>query len=96
MILKKIQKKNLYENKVIINIKVFLIVLKNKKKKIIDLWFADWEKNKFLENNFNIKNHLKNLYLNLKVQESFQLLRTIINEKSFWTKEKRNDFFKDK
>gem|GEM_PF-6720760 len=37
MILKKIQKKNLYENKVIINIKVFLIVLKNKKKKIIDL-----------------------------------------------------------
>lgn len=51
---------------------------------------------KNIEDIWDIKEHITGLYLNLKVQESFQLLRNILNEKPFWTKDNRNKFNKIK
>ena len=47
---------------------------------------------KNIKNSLNIADFIKSLNFDLKVQESFQLLRNIINEKSFWTKERRKKF----
>ncbi len=52
---------------------------------------------KNIKNSVNVADFIKKLYFSLKVQESFQLLRNILNkkiewEKLFWTKEKRKKF----
>jgi hypothetical protein len=56
---------------------------------------------KNIEDSVYVEDFIKNLFFTLKVQESFQLLRNIINEiilwiDVFWTKERRNKFNKTK
>ncbi len=63
------------------------------------LIFDNDVKFKFIEfkkliNNNEIRIFLKELYLSLKVQESYSLLRYIVNEKWFWTKKNRDNFNK--
>jgi len=42
--------------------------------------------------NWNIEEFIKNLNFDLKVEESFHLLRRIIKERNFWTIENRKNF----
>lgn len=47
---------------------------------------------KNITNNNNVSNFIRSLDFSLKVQESFQLLRNILNEKDFWTRAHREWF----
>ncbi|MFK7779913.1 MAG: hypothetical protein QM490_02095 [Candidatus Gracilibacteria bacterium] len=61
------------------------LIFKTKKK----LKFIEF---KGLKNNSNIAKFIEGLHLDLKVQDSFSILRNILNEKKFGTKYNRKNF----